>query len=67
MKKLVPISFEKAISLVNERWQQAHRAKRRDTINWLQQNFVEWISSQGYHIELTGDEFEPLLISDKLF
>lgn len=33
--------------------------------NWYFKNFVEWISSLGYHIELTGDEFEPYIKADK--
>lgn len=27
---------------------------------WFYENFVQFISEQGYHIELTGDEFESL-------
>ena len=34
--------------------------------DWFYENFIEWISSQGYHIELTGDEFEAAVMSDKL-
>lgn len=26
--------------------------------NWLFANTVLWLSQQGYHVELTGDEFE---------
>jgi hypothetical protein len=66
MKKMAPISFDKAISLANEEWQCAFRADRHDQIDWLQENFVEWIAGQGYHIEITGDEFEPFWMSDKL-
>jgi hypothetical protein len=33
--------------------------------NWYFKNFVEWVSSLGYHIELTGDEFELYLGDDK--
>lgn len=27
--------------------------------HWLTKNFVSWIAEQGFHIELTGDEFLP--------
>jgi hypothetical protein len=33
--------------------------------HWYYQHFVEWISAQGYHIELTGDEFELWLDAHK--
>lgn len=27
---------------------------------WYWSHFIEWISSLGFHIELSGDEFEPV-------
>ena len=32
---------------------------------WYSEHFVEWISSLGYHIELTGDEFDVLAPSQQ--
>ncbi len=62
MKKNHPVSLEHAISMMLEKLDLAYDQKRIDHspggYHWYFQNFVEWISSEGYHIELTGDEFE---------
>lgn len=28
--------------------------------HWVSSNWPEWLSAQGYHVELTGEEFEIL-------
>lgn len=28
--------------------------------NWLMNHWVRWLTDQGYHVELQGDEFELL-------
>ena len=33
---------------------------------WFTDNFIEWISELGYKIQLTGDEFEPYALSDRI-
>ena len=66
MEKRSPISFERAVQLATEEWLLAYRSDHRDQMNWVHKHFIEWISSKGYHIELTGDEFEPFLISSRI-
>lgn len=65
-----PISFELAAKLAGKRFFEASRAHRfgyeQGECHWYFNNFVEWISEQGYHIDLTGDEFEPYLTTNKL-
>ncbi len=31
---------------------------------WYYSNFLKWISEKGWHIELTGDEFELFSAND---
>lgn len=70
MPERTPISFDRAINLVSEKLLEAlsaHRiGKGPGQFCWYTDNFIEWISSLGYHIELTGDEFESYSISDKV-
>ncbi len=65
MERKSPISFEEAIRLASQKWLAEYRALNGDGIEWLERNFVKWINSQGYHIEISGDEFEPFIMSDK--
>lgn len=62
-----PISFSDAIHLVAEKQIEALKAGRggpeHGHLSWYTNNFVEWISELGYHIELTGDEFESRAMS----
>ena len=62
MKKQTPISLESAIQSLIDHEEGAHRAGRKGMepghMFWYGLNFVDWISSVGYHIELTGDDFE---------
>ena len=65
-----PISFEKAANLVCDKFMEAFDARRigiePGECIWYYQNFVEWISSLGYHIEISGDEFEAVAMTDQL-
>ena len=59
-----PISFHEALHMAWVKQGEACDATKFGSAvghyNWYSQNFVNWISSLGYHIELTGDEFEIL-------
>ena len=61
MKKMTAITFEAAINLVSENQKEAfvigNIGKEPGQYLWFSHNFIEFISSQGFHIELTGDEF----------
>lgn len=35
------------------------RVGRKYGCHWLMKNVISWISDQGFHIEMTGDEFLP--------
>lgn len=54
-----PIGFEDAIRKAESKWFAAIFGGRMDDAQIYLQQFVEWISDRGYHIVLTGDEFEP--------
>lgn len=62
MPKAHPISFEDAVRFVEKKWCAAFDAKNFGSepggMTWYTTNFVEYISSLGFHIELSGDEFE---------
>ena len=62
MPKKSPISFElamlKLIEKRREKFDAGHFGDEPGRYGWYCHNFVDWISSQGLHIELTGDEFE---------
>ena len=62
MKQQKPLSLESAIQSLLDHEEGAMKAGRKGLepghALWYQCNFIEWISSLGYHIELTGDEFE---------
>lgn len=64
MPKQTPISFATAINLIVEIQKEEWEAGRFDRIpnflSWHLRNFTQWLVAIGYHIELTGDEFEPL-------
>ncbi len=70
MAKKNPISLAVATKMINEKQDEAFSGRKFGNIpghlHWYLYNFVNWISEQGYHIELTGDEFEPLALSDKV-
>ena len=60
------ISFADAINLLSEKWFEELWITRSGNEEWYLKNFVSWISSLGFHIEITGDEFETYLISSQL-
>lgn len=61
MPRKNPISFDFAISLINDKCVLAVQARNASQYLWYYDNFVSHISDLGYHIELTGDEFEFVL------
>ncbi len=70
MKIQTPISLDDAIDLMHAHENEARAAGRKGAepghLCWFSYNFVEFIANLGYHIELTGDEFEPYSYSDKV-
>jgi len=58
MKKKWPITFELAVRLASEKYNKSEFGSKPGQKFWYSDNFVEFISELGYHIELTGDEFE---------
>ncbi len=68
MPRQNPISFEAAVALMTEAYNQATKARQigyeRGLSGWYVTNFVRWISEKGWHIELTGDEFELFSMMD---
>jgi hypothetical protein len=65
-----PISFETAIRLMCYKQRQALKTgqygNRPGHYGWYYLNFVDWISALGYHIELTGEEFEAQVANYKI-
>ena len=57
-----PMSFDAAIHLAQREWSAAFQAgdigQKPGQCIWYSSNFVEWIADKGFHIELSGDEFE---------
>lgn len=70
MPKKKPISFElamlKLIEKRREKFDAGHFGDESGQYGWYCLNFVNWISAQGYHIELTGDEFETYALTDRV-
>jgi hypothetical protein len=68
MPKKASISLQGAADLLNEiqkpQFHAANFGSAPGQYNWYAENFVEWISSLGYHIELTGDEFEATVAQE---
>jgi hypothetical protein len=62
MQPKAPISFGHAVNLIETEFDRAAESGRMGSnpgqSHWYYRNFVNWISDQGYSIELTGDEFE---------
>ena len=63
MPKKQGILFDEAVRMMSDAQMQAFREGRvtnaKGEYHWLMTNFICWISEQGFHIELTGDEFLP--------
>lgn len=66
MEPKKPITFAEAINLVGEKWLEEFWITRTKNEEWYFKNFVNWISSLGFHIEITGDEFEMYITSSRL-
>jgi hypothetical protein len=66
MNPKISISFENAVNLVEKEYRRAADAGQTGPnpghSRWYYENFIKWISDQGYSIELNGDEFETALI-----
>lgn len=64
------ITFDQAITLVSLKMSEAFDLRQLGNepghYNWYLNNFTEWISNQGFHIEISGDEFESYALSDKV-
>jgi hypothetical protein len=60
------ISFENAVNLVEKEYRRAADSGKRGSSpghsGWYYENFIQWISDQGYSIDLSGDEFETALM-----
>ena len=70
MPRKTPILFDDAIRMARTKQSECYMAEsfgdEPGQYGWYDLHFVSWISSLGYHIELTGDEFEPFSLSDKV-
>lgn len=64
VRKKRPLSYDESISIFSDKKQEAFKVKdfgmRPGRSGWYTHNFVDYISDLGYHIELTGDEIEPI-------
>ncbi len=64
------IPFDHAIRMVSAKLGEAFNAKQfgyePGHYNWYLSYFIEWLSDEGYHIELSGDEFESYALPDKV-
>src|SRR6185312_8359651 len=70
MPKKNDLSFDQAIRMISVKLGESFDARQFGYLpgqyNWYLSHFAEWISEQGYHIELTGDEFESYALSDNV-
>lgn len=70
MPKKTPVLFEDAVRMMFDKQGEAFKAGnfgyKRGHYHWYSVCFVGWISSLGYHIELTGEEFESYVLTDKV-
>ncbi len=62
MNRGTPISFHQALNMASDAHIQAFDSGRsgheKGESIWHYSHFLEFISEQGFHIELTGDEFD---------
>lgn len=69
MEPKTPISYQDAMSLTHETLKKCWKEKKISSefghYYWYFDHFCEWLSILGYHIELTGDEFELYFTSDQ--
>lgn len=70
MPQKKPILFDEAINLLSDKEMELFGSGKvghePGQYFWYSDNFVQWISDMGYHIELTGDEFEPYFVNKEL-
>lgn len=70
MPQKKPITLKDGFHLLHQELDRTFDAKifhdQPGGYQWYETHFVEWLSEIGYHIELTGDEFEPLVLSSKI-
>lgn len=66
MPKKKPIDFDDAVRMAGRNFFDKPIGHGHGQNSWYLEHFVEWISELGFHIELTGDEFEPLIMSEKV-
>ena len=58
MPKKKPIAFEQAVRIAERQYSDSDISTEHHKMVKCTEYFIEFISEQGYHIELTGDEFE---------
>lgn len=58
MPRKNPLSFEQAIVLAHQKYHAELDNRKFAKAFWYTDNFIEYISNLGFHIELSGDEFE---------
>jgi hypothetical protein len=66
MPKATPLSLAAAIQLYLDKTHEEIFVTQSGKSEWYEKNFVTWVSSLGYHINLTGDEFEAVAQTDKV-
>jgi hypothetical protein len=60
MPPKTPLIFEDAVRLTGQKFNEALDNNKIKEAQFFIYNFLEWISDSGYHIELTGEEFDFL-------
>jgi hypothetical protein len=65
MPRKKPISFADAVRKAFKKSFALTWLGKPKEATWLLDNFVQYISDLGYHIELNGDEFEHSVTVDK--
>jgi hypothetical protein len=70
MDRKRPLEFAQAALLAHDKYVEAMMSRKLGggltESTWYLNHFVSWISELGYHIELTGDEFESNCLSAKI-
>ncbi len=59
MQRKQSITFEEAVGLIHDEQLKA-RSNAKKYLSYYE-NFIQYVSDLGFHIELTGDEFEVVL------
>jgi hypothetical protein len=65
-----PMAFEDAIRIADAKQSECFTAcsfgDEMGQYGWYELHFVDWISNLGYHIEITGEEFESFTLGDQV-